>query len=129
MSLSVNPLWYYVGEVMSPPELPEAGHLARPLLAWRREGEQAPPTRQGGVTNEVQMLPAGSNHKWEKKGAALLLVRHCEAAGHTQFIHKVHCILHQESLCAKSASVVNVMSVVVKVVNSILSRSLNHCQF
>ena len=34
MSLSVNPFWYFLGEVMSPPELPEAGHLACPLLAW-----------------------------------------------------------------------------------------------
>ena len=65
----------------------------------------------------------------EKKGAASLLVRHCEAAGYTQRINKMHCIIHQESLCAKSANLVGVMSVVVKVVNSILSRSLNHRQF
>lgn len=65
----------------------------------------------------------------EKKGAASLLVRHCEAAGYTQPINKMHCIIHQESLCAKSANLVGVMSVVVKVVNSILSRSLNHRQF
>ncbi|XP_050700545.1 general transcription factor II-I repeat domain-containing protein 2-like [Eriocheir sinensis] len=64
-----------------------------------------------------------------EKGAASLLVRHCEAAGHTQPIHKVHCIFHQEALCAKSANLVDVMSVVVKVVNSILSHSLNHRQF
>ena len=54
---------------------------------------------------------------------------HCEAAGHTQPIHKMHCIIHQEALCAKSANLVDGISVVVKVVNSILSRSLNHCQF
>ncbi|KAG0727272.1 General transcription factor II-I repeat domain-containing protein 2 [Chionoecetes opilio] len=65
----------------------------------------------------------------KKKGAASLLVRHCEAAGHTQSIHKVHRIIHQESLCSKSANLTDVMSVVVKVVNSILSRSLNHRQF
>ena len=65
----------------------------------------------------------------QKKGAASLLVFHCEAAGHTQPIHKMHCIIHQEALCAKSANLVDVMSVVVKVVNSILSRSLNHRQF
>ncbi|XP_076034521.1 general transcription factor II-I repeat domain-containing protein 2B-like [Oratosquilla oratoria] len=41
----------------------------------------------------------------------------------------MHCIIHQESLCAKSANLVDVMSVVVKVVKSVLSRSLNHCQF
>ena len=65
----------------------------------------------------------------QKKGAASLLARHCEAAGHTQPIHKMHCIIHQEAMCAKSANLVDVMSVVVKVVNSILSRSLNHRQF
>ncbi|XP_076035394.1 general transcription factor II-I repeat domain-containing protein 2-like [Oratosquilla oratoria] len=61
----------------------------------------------------------------EKKGAASLLVRHYEAAGYTQPINMMHCIIHQESLCTKSANHVDVMSVVVKVVNS----SLNHCQF
>ncbi|XP_076069790.1 general transcription factor II-I repeat domain-containing protein 2-like [Oratosquilla oratoria] len=65
----------------------------------------------------------------EKKGAASLLVRHCEAGGYTQPINIMHCIIHKESLCAKSANLVHVMSVVVKVVNSILSRSLNHHQF
>ena len=39
MSLSVNPFWYFLGEVMLPPELPEAGHLACPLLAWRMVDE------------------------------------------------------------------------------------------
>ena len=33
------------------------------------------------------------------------------------------------ALCAKSANLGDIMSVVVNVVNSILSRSLNHCQF
>ncbi|XP_076059111.1 general transcription factor II-I repeat domain-containing protein 2-like [Oratosquilla oratoria] len=65
----------------------------------------------------------------EKKGTASLLVRHYEAVGYDQAINMMHCIIHQESLCAKSANLVDVMSVVVKVVNSILSRSLNHRQF
>ena len=34
----------------------------------------------------------------QHKGAASLLVCRCEAAGHTQPIHKVHCIIHQESV-------------------------------
>ena len=41
----------------------------------------------------------------------------------------MHCIIHKEALCAKSANLVDVMYVVVKVVNSILSRSSNHRQF
>ena len=62
----------------------------------------------------------------QKKGATSLLVRHYEAAWHTQPIHKRHRIIQQD---AKSANIVDVMSLVVKVVNSILSRSLNHRQF
>ena len=65
----------------------------------------------------------------QKNNAASLLVRHCEAAGHTQPIHKMHCIIHQDALYAKSVNLVDVMSVVVKVVNCILSRSFNHRQF
>ncbi|XP_076044814.1 general transcription factor II-I repeat domain-containing protein 2-like [Oratosquilla oratoria] len=65
----------------------------------------------------------------EKKSAPSLIVRHCEAAGYTQPINIMHCIIHQESLCAKSTNLGDVMSVVVKDVNSILSRSLNHHQF
>ena len=65
----------------------------------------------------------------ERKGAASLLARHCETSGNTQPIKKMHCIIHQEALCAKSANLEGVMSVAVKVVNSILSRSLNHRQF
>ena len=54
----------------------------------------------------------------QKKGAASLLARHGEAAGHTQPIHKMHCIIHQEALyAAKSVNIVDVMSVVMKVVN------------
>ena len=54
---------------------------------------------------------------------------HCEVAGHTKPIHKMHCIIHQEALRSKSANLADVMTVVVKVVNSILSRSLNHRHF
>ena len=63
----------------------------------------------------------------QKKGVASLLARHSEAA--RQPIYNMHCIIHQEAMRAKSANLVDVMFVVVKVVNSILPRSLNHPQF
>ncbi|KII67030.1 General transcription factor II-I repeat domain-containing protein 2 [Thelohanellus kitauei] len=40
-----------------------------------------------------------------------------------------HCIIHQQSLCAKSLKFKNVMEVVVGCINFIKSRALNHRQF
>ncbi|KAK8391846.1 hypothetical protein O3P69_017454 [Scylla paramamosain] len=54
----------------------------------------------------------------EMEVAASLLVRNCEAAGHTQHIHKVYCMIHQES-----ANLVDVLSVVVKVAHESLISS------
>ena len=44
-------------------------------------------------------------------------------------IVKLQCLIHWEALCAKVASSKNIMDVVVKTVNSFLSRELNHRQF
>ncbi|KAL7632845.1 UNVERIFIED_CONTAM: hypothetical protein RMT77_016842 [Armadillidium vulgare] len=42
-----------------------------------------------------------------------------------------HCIIHQESLCAQTftAEIVEFMNLVIKIVNSILSKALYHRQF
>lgn len=42
---------------------------------------------------------------------------------------KYHCIVHQENLCAKALKLDYVMQVVIKAVNFIRSRALNHRQF
>ncbi len=65
----------------------------------------------------------------QKKGAASLIVLHCKDAGYNQPIVKMHCIIHQEALCAKSTMLKYVMDVVVVSVNAILSGSLKHNQF
>ena len=44
-------------------------------------------------------------------------------------IVKLQCLIHQETLCAKVASLNNIMDVVVKTISYILSQGLNHCQF
>lgn len=65
----------------------------------------------------------------DKKGAAALIALHCKKAGHNQDVHRLHCIIHQEALCGKSATLKEIMSSAVKVVNFILARGLNHRQF
>ena len=62
----------------------------------------------------------------EKKGFVALLQNHI---GIDKNITKLHCIIHQEALCAKSLNLKDIMAVVVKTVNFILSRGLNHRQF
>ncbi|XP_075053814.1 general transcription factor II-I repeat domain-containing protein 2-like [Mixophyes fleayi] len=42
---------------------------------------------------------------------------------------KYHCIVHQENLCAKALKIANVMQIVIKAVNFIRSKGLNHRQF
>ncbi|KAG5316896.1 GTD2B protein, partial [Acromyrmex heyeri] len=46
-----------------------------------------------------------------------------------QEIHSIHCIIHQETLCAKSLKCDVVMKIVIKVVNFIRTTELNHRQF
>lgn len=63
----------------------------------------------------------------EKKGVVALLQNHMEGLGINH--KKMHCLIHKEALCAKSSNLKDVMDVVVRAVNLILSRVLNHRQF
>ena len=44
-------------------------------------------------------------------------------------IIKLRCLIHQEALCAKVSTLKSVIDIVVKAVNFILFRELNHLQF
>ena len=49
--------------------------------------------------------------------------------GATDELIGIHCILHQDNLCAKYVNMKNIMETVIKVTNSIRSRGLRHRQF
>jgi hypothetical protein len=63
----------------------------------------------------------------EKNGLAGLVKTQCSDFSHQPWTY--HCIIHQEVLCSKSLKMQHVMSVVVKTVNFIRARSLNHRTF
>ena len=65
----------------------------------------------------------------QEKGVISLLERRMKDLGISHKIKKLHCIIQQEALCAKSLKLKEVMDVVIKTVNLILSRGLNHPQF
>ena len=75
------------------------------------------------ITNGAPSM-VGSN-----KGFSSLMVKHCQDHGFKQLIKKLHCIVHQEALCAKLAKMRSVMSVAVKIVSFILAQGFNHRQF
>ena len=69
----------------------------------------------------------------KNKGAVSLLQKHMENNEINNNIVKLQCLIHQEGgklkRCAKVASLQNIMDVVLKTVNFLLSRGLNHRQF
>ena len=65
----------------------------------------------------------------KNKGVVSLLQKHMENNEINNNIVKLQCLIHQEALCAMVASLKNIMDVVLKTVNFILLRGLNHCQF
>ena len=62
-------------------------------------------------------------------GVVSLMEKVRQDAGATAKLFRSHCIIHQENLCGKSVKMQNVMSVVVKTVNFVRVRGLNHRQF
>ncbi|CAL4104910.1 unnamed protein product, partial [Meganyctiphanes norvegica] len=64
-----------------------------------------------------------------RKGFVSLLEKHLHSAGYDNNLFKIHCIIHQEALCAKNVDVKAIMEVVVKIINFIRSNGLNHRQF
>ncbi|XP_037787433.1 general transcription factor II-I repeat domain-containing protein 2-like [Penaeus monodon] len=64
-----------------------------------------------------------------KAGVGTKFREKVQAANGRRDFWTFHCILHQEELCCKSLKMNNVMEVVVRTVNFIQSRGLNHRQF
>ena len=64
-----------------------------------------------------------------RKGFVSLLEKHIISEGYGDKLIKLHCIIHQEALCAVTLHMEEVMKVAVKIVNYIKSNALNHRQF
>ena len=62
----------------------------------------------------------------KNKDAVALLQKHLEDLGRNDKITKVHCLIHQEALCAKTTNLKSVTDTAVKTVTMILSHKQNH---
>ena len=76
-----------------------------------------------GVTTNGAPSMCGS-----RQGLVKFLQNETSKVGNNS-VMQFHCVLHQETLCAKSLKMENVMSVVPKTVNFIRSKGLRHRQF
>ena len=65
----------------------------------------------------------------KREGAVILLQKHLEGLDRNGKITSIHCLIHQEVLCAKISIFKSVMHTVVKAVTVILSHGTNHHQF
>lgn len=65
----------------------------------------------------------------KKSGVATKFREKVKAANGGEDFWTFHCILHQEALCCKSLRMDHVMDIVVRTVNFIRARGLNHRQF
>ena len=74
-----------------------------------------------GVTTDGTPAMTG-----EKKGFVALLQKRI---GNGEQLYRFHCITHKDQLCAKSLKFKDIMAIVTKTVNFIISLGLNHRQF
>ncbi|XP_071546136.1 general transcription factor II-I repeat domain-containing protein 2B-like [Panulirus ornatus] len=64
-----------------------------------------------------------------KKGVIVLVQGQMKNHGTAQKLDKIHCIIHEEAVRAKSLKLKYIMDIVIKAVNLTLSHGLNHHQF
>ena len=82
---------------------------------------RAPDTRGTDFRTRPAMVGRGT-------GGVLLLSEKVANNGDEKLI-KYHCIIHEEALAAQTLEMKHVMAIVVKTVNFLKSRGLNHRQF
>ena len=73
-------------------------------------------------------VDGGKNMKSIKKGLVGQMKQMCNEENISQPIF-LHCIIHQQALCAKYVGISSVLNPVVKMVNFVRSHGLNHRQF
>ncbi|KAG8239704.1 hypothetical protein J437_LFUL019045, partial [Ladona fulva] len=64
----------------------------------------------------------------KKEGLTKLIENDAKKMDNLRFM-KYHCIIHQENLCATTLKMENILNVVIKTINFIRSKGLNHRQF
>ena len=74
---------------------------------------------------ELLMVPC----QWQVKEGLEKLIEDDAIATQNSCLMKCHCIVHQKNLCMKPLKMDNVMPIIIKTVNFITAKGLNHRQF
>ena len=62
-----------------------------------------------------------------KREGLVKLIDDNAIAAQNPCLMKYHCIVHQENLCPKALQMDNAMQIIIKTVNFIRAKELNHC--
>jgi hypothetical protein len=84
---------------------------------------------QMSLNKLVSVTTDGCPSMFGKNNGLIALIKQEKHKINSNEIINYHCIIHQESLCAKSANINKVMDFVVKVVNQIRTSPLSHRKF
>ena len=65
----------------------------------------------------------------DKREELLKVIENDTIATQNSHLMKYHCIVHQENLCTQALKMDNVMQIIIKTVNFLRARGLNHRPF
>ena len=65
----------------------------------------------------------------DKREGLVKLIEDDAIPAQNSHLIKYHCLVHQENLCTKALKMGNVMQIIIKTVNFIRAKGLNHCRF
>ena len=81
------------------------------------------------IVNISGIVTDGAPAMVGKRKGLIKLIKNNAIATQNSCLMKYYCIVHQENLCTKGLKMDNIMQIIIKTVNFIRAKGLNHWQF